>query len=165
MGILPLVCITWMQCLWRPEGGVRSFRTGVTDSCKLPWGAGNRAQILWEQSVLLPIASPLHTPPGLFLNKCLWFVISKHPFYRPTFPWSHSGKNKCKHPDLNKAKCEHAFLYPCSSCWCSENKKPPLGPSFILGSLGNQSCDSGEACFSVSLNPIPLESPFYSTEQ
>lgn len=56
-----------------------------------------------------------------------------------------SGGKKCKHPDLNKAKWEHAFLYPCTSCWCSENKKPPLGPLFVLGSLGNQSCDSGEA--------------------
>lgn len=35
-----------MQCLWRPEEGVGSPGTGITDGCWPPVGVGNWTQVL-----------------------------------------------------------------------------------------------------------------------
>jgi hypothetical protein len=47
------VCATCVQCLWRPEEGVRSPRTGVAGGCEPPCGCweSNRDP-LWEQQGL-----------------------------------------------------------------------------------------------------------------
>lgn len=43
-------CNTFMQCLWRPEGGVRAPRNGITDSCELPRQGWELRSPLWEVS-------------------------------------------------------------------------------------------------------------------
>lgn len=48
-------------CLWRPEKGIRSPRTGVTDSCESLYGCWTWTWVLWKSSHLsIPFLFRIH---------------------------------------------------------------------------------------------------------
>lgn len=49
-----------MQCLQKPEGGVKSSETGITGSCESPYmGTRSQTLVLLDQYTLLPAWSSL----------------------------------------------------------------------------------------------------------
>ena len=65
-------CFTWVyymyaSCPWRAEDGIGSLRTGLTDSCELPYGC-------WELN-LWPLEEQYMLSHCPTLLSCCWFLI------------------------------------------------------------------------------------------
>lgn len=58
--LLMFLCTTFMQWLWRPEDGIKSPETRVTDSCEPPYGC-------WELN-LEPLKNSQRSQPLSYLS-------------------------------------------------------------------------------------------------
>lgn len=78
------LCTIWMQCLRRPEGGVRSTGARVEDSCEPPCGSGTWTQVFCknEQLVLILLShlSGIHVRHG----QCGWTTVKLRGSFSPT---------------------------------------------------------------------------------
>ena len=66
---------TWVQCLWRPEDGIRYSGTGVLGSCELP------NMVLGTDSGLLPVQCVLLADPSLQVLGSFSYFSTGHCFY------------------------------------------------------------------------------------